>query len=106
MSDSAQNAGHGEEIHPVLGRMGTSGDPAAKEALRERAEHFTHTEPAWKARRRDTADVDLDPQDDAVEWAHTFVRGGTDKTVTAVDTDPQGSATVWQLGADGEASRA
>lgn len=109
MSDSERDMEPAEEIHPVLGRMGTSADPAFKEALRERAERLHPTEPTWRAhgmRRGDTTAVDRDPQGDAVEWAHTFVRGGTDKTVTVVDTDPQGTATVWQLGADDEADRA
>jgi hypothetical protein len=89
MSDRERDAEHGDEIHPVLGRMGTSADPAAKEALRERAERFHHTEPGWKPRtglrtekpaemytimRMVGPVADLDNQDSLTEWADAFLK--------------------------------
>jgi hypothetical protein len=82
-----------EEIHPVLGRMGTSADPSAKEAIRERAENFTHTEPRWKPRtglrtekpaemytimRMVGPVTDLDNQDSLTEWADAFLKTDAD----------------------------
>jgi hypothetical protein len=54
MSDNERDAEQTDEIHPVLGRMGTSADPAFGEALRERAENYPHdVEPVWKPRAHD-----------------------------------------------------
>lgn len=51
------------EEHPALGPMGTSADPAFKEALRERAEHFAHTEPTWKPRATPREETPVPPAD-------------------------------------------
>ncbi|MER7937905.1 MULTISPECIES: hypothetical protein [unclassified Streptomyces] len=57
--------------------------------------HIEHPAEMWPMLRT----IDMDPGN-STEWAEPFARAAE------TDTDAQGSASVWQLDADGEAGRA
>ncbi|MEV5194761.1 hypothetical protein AB0K86_19930 [Streptomyces clavifer] len=97
MSENEQTGHDGAEQPP------TSGRPAAPEQ-RERAVvrqeqpvppgdrlarigHIEHHAEPYVIMQ--TIPNPLPAPDDAVEWAHSFARGGADKKITAVDVDPQ-----------------